>query len=200
MTENHENGQPEQGRVNGSASDDAAGERDPGRDTGRDENRDTGRDSGRETGARGSGGTPPRDPLGSVAEEAMKLFDALQDRVVRELGKGVVRGGARAGMSGLGQAFGGGRSAPKDVWGEVIAEAQHGEEEYICRACPICRVKAASRESGGDVADHLVAAGGELVAAFRQAFEALQRPASGGRSREREPQPRPSRVEHIDLG
>jgi hypothetical protein len=188
MSENHENGRPEHGRVNGAGSGDAgreaagsgaaSGERDPG--------------------ARGSGG-PPRDPIGSVAEEAMKLFDALQERVMRELGKGVVRGGARAGMSGLGQALGG-RSAPKDVWGEVIAEAEHEEPEYICRACPICRVKAASRESGGDVADHLVAAGGELVAAFRQVFEALQRPASGGGSRERERRPRPSRVEHIDLG
>ncbi len=186
MTENRENGHPENGKVPpADAPEPASSER-------------TGESAGGPSGAGGAGQTP-RDPLGSVAEEAMKLFDALQQRVMREVGKNVVKGGARAGMSGLGQAFGTGRSAPPDVWSEAVAEHDpHGDEEYICRACPICRMKAASRESGGEVTDHLVAAGGELFAAVRQAFEALQRPASGSRPRDREP--RPSRVEHIDLG
>jgi len=145
-------------------------------------------------------GEPPRDPIGTVAEEALKLFEALQDRVMREIGKGVVKGGARAGMSGLGQAFGG-RSEPRDVWREVIAETAHEDrgEEYICRACPICRMKAAARESRGDVTDHLLAAGGELIAAFRQALEALQRPPSGGRAGDRDREAPASRVERIDL-
>ncbi len=132
-------------------------------------------------------GSQRHDPLGSAAEEAMKLLDALQQRMGRELGKGFVKGG----VSGLSGAFGGtgtGR-AQQDVWGEAVAAQEH--DEYICRACPVCRVIAARRESGGDVADHLLAAGGELVAAFRQAVDALQSPAA--------PREEP-RVEHIDLG
>lgn len=135
------------------------------------------------------------NPLGSIAEEAMKLLDAVQQRVGRELGKGLMKGS----LSGFGAAFGaGGDSRTDDVWSEAVTEDP--DEEYICRACPICRVKAASRDSGGEIADHLVAAGGELFAALRQAVEALQRPATGGRPREREREPRPSRAEHVDLG
>jgi hypothetical protein len=43
------------------------------------------------------------------------------------------------------------------------------------------------------VTDHLLAAGGELVTAFRQMVDALQRPAAPKR-------PEEPRVEHIDLG
>lgn len=139
-----------------------------------------------------SGGTQRQDPLASAAEEAMKLLDALQQRVGREFGKGLVKGG----IGGLGGAFGGsGGGRSQDVWGAAVAEQEHGE--YICRACPVCRVIAARKESGGDVADHLIAAGGELVTAFRQAVDALQRPTTrpAGPSRPEEP-----RVEHIDLG
>jgi hypothetical protein len=153
------------------------------------------------TGASGTAGGPRRqDPLGSAAEEAMKLFDAVQQRMARELGKGIVKGG----MSGLGSVFGGGAGGTgsgsgfggglkgggdtEDVWSDAVTEG-HGDE-YICRACPVCRVIAARKEAGGDVTDHLLAAGGELFAAFRQAMDALQRPHS---------RPGP-RVEHIDLG
>ncbi|GAA1274704.1 hypothetical protein Psi02_03110 [Planotetraspora silvatica] len=149
-----------------------------------------------------SGGGRRQDPLGSAAEEAMKLLDALQQRMGREFGKGVVKGGA----NGFGISFGGDkRDREHDVWGEAVSEP-HGDE-YICRACPVCRVIAARKESGGDVADHLIAAGGELFAAVRQAFDALQRPSSGSSSASPgsssgSPGPRQGepRVEHIDLG
>ncbi|MEW9527904.1 hypothetical protein [Microbispora sp. NPDC049125] len=138
-----------------------------------------------------------RDPLGSAAEEAFKLLDAVQQRVGREFGKGLVKGS----MSGFGSAFGGagagrgaGASPAADVWSEAVGEG-HGDE-YICRACPVCRVIAARKEAGGDVADHLFAAGGELFAALRQAVDALQRPASRGPGGER---PEGPRVERIDL-
>ncbi|GAA4580676.1 hypothetical protein GCM10023194_09700 [Planotetraspora phitsanulokensis] len=155
------------------------------------------------SGAGASGAGRRQDPLGSAAEEAMKLLDALQQRMGREFGKGVVKGSA----NGFGINFGGGdrRNRDHDVWGEAVSEP-HGDE-YICRACPVCRVIAARKESGGDVADHLIAAGGELFAAVRQAFDALQRPSSGspgsssgssaGSSGPRQGEPR---VEHIDLG
>ncbi|GIH23045.1 hypothetical protein Aph01nite_13550 [Acrocarpospora phusangensis] len=132
------------------------------------------------------------DPLGSAAEEAMKFLDSLQQRVGREIGKGFVKGagsGLSSGLSGFSGSTG--RNRREDVWGEAVSG--HDHEEYICRACPVCRVIAARKESGGDVTDHLIAAGGELLAAFRQAVDALQRPATPRRQDD-------SRVEHIDLG
>lgn len=125
-----------------------------------------------------------RDPIGSVADEARKLFGAIQDRATRQVGKTV--------FNSVTGAAGGGRKE-RDVWGEAVSEP---EEEYICRACPVCRAIAAQKESGTDVAGHLAAAGGELFAAFRQALDALSRPAPRRPSQER----RHDDVEHIDLG
>ncbi|MEN3535670.1 hypothetical protein AAH991_11200 [Microbispora sp. ZYX-F-249] len=141
-----------------------------------------------------SNDTKPRsqDPLGSAAEEAMKLLDAVQRRMGREFGKGLVKGG----VSGFGAAFGGGGAGGRgdDVWSEAVSD---DHDEYVCRACPVCRVIAARREAGGDVTGHLVAAGGELFAALRQAVDALQRPPSRPAGERR---PGDSTVEHIDLG
>ncbi|MBG0816288.1 DUF5304 family protein [Planomonospora sp. ID82291] len=158
-------------------------------------------------GAGGTGGTAgaersgaPRsgggDPLGSAAEEAFKLFDALQRKAARELRKNLVKGT----MTGFGSAFsGGGRSGrgSRDVWEEAVSDH---DEEYVCRACPVCRAMAAQRESGGQVADHLVQAGSELFAAFRSAVDALNRPSASQRAREREASREDTPVEHIDLG
>jgi hypothetical protein len=131
-----------------------------------------------------------------IADEAMRLFDSLQRRIGTEFGKGMGqglgKGFVKGGVSGLNQAFGGGRAPSADVWSEAVSD-HHDDEEYICRACPVCRAKAAARESGGDVTDHLVAAGGELLAAFRQAFDVVTRPQRAT-PRDRD------RVEHIDLG
>ncbi|WP_113703102.1 DUF5304 family protein [Nonomuraea lactucae] len=140
--------------------------------------------------------TNDRDPIGTVADEARKLFDTIQGRATRQVGRTV-----------LGSFTGGGRRE-RDVWGEAVAEP---EDQYICRACPVCRAIAAQRESGNDVAGHLVAAGGELFAAFRQTVEALSRPAPrraaphGPRDDHRsdhdgrDPHGRDD-VQHIDLG
>ncbi|MEU1731621.1 DUF5304 family protein [Streptosporangium sp. NPDC020145] len=138
------------------------------------------------TGATGDG----RDPLGNAAEEAFKLFETIQQKAAKELRKGLVKGT----IGGLGGAFtggftGGGRS--RDVWEEAVSE----HDEYICRACPVCRAMAAQREAGGAVVDHLTQAGSELFAAFRSAVDGLNRPSPGQRARERE-----TPVEHIDLG
>ncbi|MEV7011065.1 DUF5304 family protein [Streptosporangium sp. NPDC051022] len=132
-----------------------------------------------------------RDPLGSAAEEAFKLFEALQQKATRELRKNLIRGT----VSGFGNAFsGGGGGNDRDVWGEAVAE----HDEYICRACPICRAMAAQRESGSAVTDHLMQAGSELFAAFRSAVDGLNRPSPEQRARERDRAETP--VEHIDLG
>ncbi|MFG3440567.1 hypothetical protein ACGF0J_25210 [Nonomuraea sp. NPDC047897] len=110
----------------------------------------------------------PADPIGTVADEARKLFDAIQGRATRHVGRTVLNSFTGGG--------GGGRRE-RDVWGEAVAEP---EEEYICRACPVCRAIAAQREPGNDVTSHLVAAGGELFAAFRQTLDVLSRPAPHG--------------------
>ncbi|WP_084956873.1 DUF5304 family protein [Thermoactinospora rubra] len=124
--------------------------------------------------------TSGSDPIGTVAEEARKLFEAIQGRATRQMGRSMLN------------SIGGGGRRERDVWSEAVSE----QDEYICRACPFCRALAAQREAGGDVAGHLMAAGGELFAAFRQALEALSRPAP----RRREPEPAGQNVEHIDLG
>jgi hypothetical protein len=122
-----------------------------------------------------------RDPIGTVADEARKLFESIQGRATRQVGRTVYN------------SFTGGGRKEKDVWGEAVSEPH---EEYICRACPVCRAIAAQRESGSDVTGHLVAAGGELFAAVRGAFDALTRPQAPHRQRERDGE----NVEHIDLG
>ncbi|MCF6473541.1 hypothetical protein FAF44_34915 [Nonomuraea sp. MG754425] len=132
-----------------------------------------------------------KDPIGSVADEARKLFESIQGRATRQVGKSVFN------------SFTGGGRKERDVWEEAVSEPH---EEYICRACPVCRAMAAQRESGGDVAGHLMAAGGELVAAFRGALDALSRPAprtSAPRERTGDGRTgddgRRDGVEHIDL-
>ncbi|MFC4532229.1 hypothetical protein [Sphaerisporangium dianthi] len=134
------------------------------------------------------------DALGSVADEARRLFDALQQRVGREVGKGLVKGSVAGLGQGFGQAFGGGASRSSgDVWAEAVSG--HDGDEYICRACPVCRLKAARRDAGGDVTDHLITAGGELLAAFRQAVDSVSRPATPRGAGDTD-----TRVQHIDLG
>jgi hypothetical protein len=132
-----------------------------------------------------------RDPLSAATEEAFKLFETLQQKAARELRKNLIKGT----MSGFGSAFsGGGRGKNQDVWEEAISE----HDEYICRACPVCRAMAAQRESGGAVTDHLMQAGTELFAAFKSAVDGLNKPSSAQRARERGQDETP--VEHIDLG
>ncbi|GAA2211204.1 hypothetical protein GCM10009850_066630 [Nonomuraea monospora] len=134
-----------------------------------------------------------RDPLGTVADEARKLFDSIQGRATRQVGRSVFN------------SFTGGGRRERDVWEEAVSEPH---DEYICRACPVCRAIAAQRESGGDVTGHLMAAGGELFAAFRGAIDVLSRPAprtsrprDDQRDTRRDDRPEGGRddVEHIDL-
>jgi hypothetical protein len=126
-----------------------------------------------------------RDPIGTVADEARKLFDSIQGRATRQVGKSVFN------------SFTGGGRRERDVWEEAVSEPH---DEYICRACPVCRAIAAQRESGSDVTGHLVAAGGELFAAVRGAFDALSRPAPRRPHDDRDRGGRHDNVEHIDLG
>jgi hypothetical protein len=134
-----------------------------------------------------------RDPLSAATEEAFKLFETFQQKAARELRKNLIKGT----MTGFGNAFSGGeggRGKSQDVWEEAVSE----HDEYICRACPVCRAMAAQRESGGAVTDHLMQAGTELFAAFKSAVDGLNKPSPTQRARERGQEETP--VEHIDLG
>jgi hypothetical protein len=126
-----------------------------------------------------------RDPIGTVADEARKLFESIQGRATRQVGKTMLN------------SFTGGGRRERDVWEEAVSEPH---DEYICRACPVCRAIAARRESGTDVTGHLMAAGGELFAAFREAMDMLSRPAPRAQERQRDNRDRHDNVEHIDLG
>lgn len=93
-----------------------------------------------------------------VVEEAVKLFAALGRRM------------GDAGRSGR----------RDDVWSRATREDHPriatGAPE--CQYCPICRTIAASRasrESGGDVAGHVMNAGQELFAAMREVLAAYDR-------------------------
>ncbi|MFD2353512.1 hypothetical protein ACFSTC_36055 [Nonomuraea ferruginea] len=134
-----------------------------------------------------------RDPIGAVAEEARKLFDSLQGRATRHVGKSVFH-----------SFTGGGGRSEKDVWSEAVAEP---DDEYICRACPVCRAIAAQRESGAEPRPRghrrrrhppRGRCGGELFAAFRGALDVL---GSRPEPRQRDDRGRDDRdnVEHIDL-
>lgn len=89
--------------------------------------------------------TDEREPIGSVGEEAIKLFEALQEW-------------ARDGKAGSTAA---GTASAFRAANEHIAT---GAEE--CRYCPLCRLIAAAREVSPEVKEHLSAAGTSLLSAI----------------------------------
>lgn len=110
-----------------------------------------------------------KEPVGSVGEEAIKLFQALQD-AARESGAGSL-----------------GESAAS-VFANVNEHIATGGAE--CKYCPLCQVISAVREVSPEVKAHLASAGASLLqaAAAAMATVGADRP---GRSE--------SPVEKIDL-
>ena len=90
-----------------------------------------------------------KEPVGSVGEEALKLFQALQD-AARESGAGSV-----------------GESAAS-VFATVNEHIATGGAE--CRYCPLCQVISAVREVSPEVKAHLGAAGASLLQAAAAAM------------------------------
>lgn len=121
------------------------------------------------------GGRYARDSVGSVAEEAAKLFGALSD-LARERGPDL--GSAMSGLAGQ------------------AAHLAHDVEEHLatgsaeCRYCPLCRTVNAVRHTSPEVRAHLAAAAGSLVQAAAGLLTAVP-PEGGG--------VRGSSVERIDL-
>ncbi|CAM5374917.1 hypothetical protein SXANM310S_05580 [Streptomyces xanthochromogenes] len=106
-------------------------------------------------------------PPGSAAEELRKLFEAVTDKVA-----GLFDG--PAGLSGM---------AAQGAVQQLISQAKSAVEPVI--------------ERNPQVFDHLAAAGGELLAAYRSAVEGHERRWTSDDERRRDEGPGPT--EHIDL-
>jgi hypothetical protein len=117
------------------------------------------------------------DDIGSVGEEAMKLFGAFAD-LARQHG-----GDAAGGLGGLA--------------GQAAAMA-HEVNEHIatdaaeCRYCPVCRVVHAVRQTSPEVKAHLMVAASSLLQAAAGLLETAPTPPESG-------SPRGPEVQHIDL-
>ncbi len=125
----------------------------------------------------------PEPEVGSVGEEAMKLFGALADLAKQQ-------GGEAAGSLG-------------DLAGHAAAMA-HDVKEHIatgsaeCRYCPVCRVVHAVRETSPEVRTHLLSAASSLLQAAAGFMETLP-PPPGSTGEQTPGHPRGPEVEKIDL-
>ncbi|WP_183095501.1 hypothetical protein [Nocardioides stalactiti] len=136
--------------------------------------------------------TEPRDPqepqdeqptsasrpeVGSVGEEALKLFGALAD-VARQQTADV----------------GGGVGNLADQAMSFVTEinAHIATDSTECKYCPVCRVVHAVRETSPDVRAHLMSAASSLLQAAAGVLETVPPPTDGAA-------PRTAEVERIDL-
>ena len=114
------------------------------------------------------------EPLGSVGEEAAKLFDALQDWV-KDNGSGEP-GRAEGLVDGL-----------ADQWRSFNEHVATGGQD--CTYCPVCQVIGKVREASPELRSHLAVATSSLLQAAATIIEARA---------PREPQQEPQ-VTKIDL-
>lgn len=115
--------------------------------------------------------------VGSVGEEAMKLFGALADMARQHSGDAAGTVGDLAGQA----------AAMAAEVGEHIAT-----DSVECKYCPVCRVVHAVRQTSPDVRAHLMVAASSLLQAAAGLMETLPPPPGEGRARGPE-------VERIDL-
>jgi hypothetical protein len=115
--------------------------------------------------------------VGSVAEEAMKLFGAFADMARQHSGDAAGTVSDLAGQA----------AAMASEVGDHIAT-----DSAECRYCPVCRVVHAVRQTSPDVRAHLMVAASSLLQAAAGLMETLPPPPGEGRARGPE-------VERIDL-
>lgn len=141
---------------------------------------DDGSPHGPETSSAGSAGSAgSEDDVGSVGEEAAKLFGALAD-AARQHGGDM--------SEGLGGIAGHAASFAHQVNDHLATDAAE------CTYCPICRAVHVVRETSPEVRAHLATAASSLLQAAAGLLETLQpTPRDGGGP------PRGTAVEHIDL-
>lgn len=124
-----------------------------------------------------AGDRPDASGVGSVGDEAMKLFGALADLARQHTGDTVGGLGAMAGQA-AGFAH------------EVDEHLATGSAE--CRYCPVCRVVHLARQTTPEVRAHLMTAATSLLQAAAGMMETVPPPA--GDQHRRGPE-----VERIDL-
>lgn len=106
------------------------------------------------------------EPVGSVGEEAAKLFDALQDWVKDNgAGEGQGAGAAEGLVDGL-----------ADQWRSFNEHIANGGQD--CTYCPVCQVIGKVREASPELRSHLAVATSSLLQAAATIIEArAPRPA-----------------------
>jgi len=117
--------------------------------------------------------------VGSVGEEAMKLFGALADMARQHGGDAA---GAVGGLAGQAAAM------AHEVNDHIATD---GAE---CKYCPVCRVVHAVRQTSPEVKEHLTVAASSLLQAAAGLLETLPPPAAADGAAARG-----TEVEHIDL-
>lgn len=142
-------------------------------------------------GPEGDGPEPSSEDVGSVGDEAAKLFGALSDWARDSSGAGSGMGtGLDAGLgAGLGDGLGGLVDRAAATVSEINAHIATGSAE--CAFCPICRTVHVVRQTSPEVKAHLAGAASSLLQAVVQMLATVPPPA--GRQ---EPG---SGVERIDL-
>ncbi len=120
---------------------------------------------------------PEQSEIGTVGEEALKLFGALAD-MARQQGADV--GGGLGGLA----------DQAASLAQEVNDHIATGSAE--CRYCPVCRVVHAVRETSPEVKTHLLTAATSLLQAAAGILETVPPPDQGASQRG-------PAVEHIDL-
>ncbi|WP_110205092.1 hypothetical protein [Nocardioides daejeonensis] len=121
-------------------------------------------------------GGPTGEPVGSVAEEAMKLFGALSDWAKDQGGD-------------LGDGLSGFATGAAHAFNDVNEHIATGSSE--CTYCPVCRAVHTIRELSPEVKSHLAVAGANLL----QAAAALMATAVPDDA----PKRRSDDVEHIPV-
>ena len=111
---------------------------------------------------------PAQPEVGSVGEEAAKLFGALAD-LARQQGTGM-----GASLGGLVEHAG---SMAKEVNDHLATDSVE------CRYCPVCRVVHAVRETSPEVRTHLLTAATSLLQAAAGLLETVPPPESEGSQR-----------------
>lgn len=132
------------------------------------------------------------EPIGSAAEEAAKLIDALSTWA-RDRGPDLgasLGAGLTAGLAGLAGHAANVAHAAKDLGAELDDHLATGAPE--CTYCPICRAVHAVREASPEIKAHLADAAGSLMQAAASVLAAAATPSSGDGERG-------DAVEHIDL-
>lgn len=121
--------------------------------------------------------------VGSVAEEAVKLFGALADMARQQ--------GGEVG-AGLGGAVDHAAATMKEINDHLATDAAE------CKYCPVCRTVNLVRETSPEVRAHLTSAASSLLQAAAGLLETLPQPGQGATADADGP-PRGAAVEHIDL-